>query len=244
MISERTTMKQLLALCPLLSLIALAAEAAPPAQPQAPGIESPGYRWNAPIGEKVEALRRKGNAERGRETYQVCQGCHKPDGTGRPDGSYPQLAGQHATVLIKQMEDIREGQRDNPKMFPFAGKHVVDVQGVADIAVYLQGLPIPVNNARGPGRDLERGRALYEKDCEICHGKYGQGSAQKFYPVLAGQHYPFLLRQAREIRERKRRNANPRMVKVVQRYTDADLEVVSDYISRLALPPKAPPVGR
>lgn len=240
MTRERAAMKSPFLVLPVLFCAALAAEAAPPQQPKAPGIESPGYEWNAPVGEKVEALRRKGNAERGRETYQVCQGCHKPDGSGRSDGSYPQLAGQHATVLIKQMEDIREGQRDNPKMFPFAGKHVVDVQGVADIAVYLQGLPIPPNNGRGPGKDLERGKSLYDKNCENCHAKNGEGDAKKFYPVLAGQHYAFLLRQVREIKDKQRRNANPKMVKAVQGYTDADLEAVSDYISRLTLPPRAP----
>lgn len=210
--------------------------AAPPAQPKAPGIESPGYQWNAPIGEKVEALRRKGNADRGREAYQVCQGCHKPDGAGRPDGSYPQIAGQHATVLIKQMADIREGRRDNPKMFPFASRHVIDVQEIADIAVYLARLPIPAGNGKGSGADLVRGETLYEKDCQICHGKNGEGDAGKFYPVLAGQHYKFLLREARDIKNKTRRNANPRMVKVVQKYNDADLEAVSDYISRLVLP--------
>jgi len=240
MLSERVPMKSSRLLFPILLGVALTAEAVPPQQPKAPGIESPGYEWNAPVGEKVEALRRKGNAERGRETYQVCQGCHKPDGSGRPDGTYPQLAGQHATVLIKQMEDIREGQRDNPKMFPFAGKHVVDVQGVADIAVHLQRLPIPPNNGRGPGKELERGKVLYEKNCEICHAKTGEGDAKKFYPVLAGQHYAFLLRQVREIKEKKRRNANPKMVKAVQGYTDADMEAVSDYISRLTLPARAP----
>lgn len=213
-----------------------AAVAAPPQQPKAPGIESPDYVWNAPIGEKVLALQRKGNAERGREAYQVCQGCHRPDGAGRPDGSYPQLAGQHATVLIKQMADIREGRRDNPKMFPFAGKHVIDVQGVADIAVYLERLPVPANNGRGPGTDLARGRELYDKDCRSCHGPHGEGQAQKFYPRLAGQHYLFLVRELRDIRDRKRRNANPEMVKVVQKYTDADMEVVSDYMSRLVPP--------
>jgi cytochrome c553 len=218
----------------LTAVASAAADAAAPRQPKAPGIESPGYEWNAPIGEKVEALRRKGNAERGREAYQLCQGCHKPDGSGLRDGTYPQLAGQHATVLIKQMEDIREGRRDNPKMFPFAGKHVINVQEVADIAVYLQGLPIPSDNGKGPGKDLARGKALYDKDCVICHGKNGEGDAKKFYPVLAGQHYAFLLRQAREIRELKRRNANPKMVKVVENYSDADLEAVCDYMSRIA----------
>ena len=30
------------------------------------------------------------------------------------------MAGQHSTVIIKQIADIRIGKRDNPKMYPFA----------------------------------------------------------------------------------------------------------------------------
>lgn len=227
----------------LILLLPVVVCAAPPDQPRVPGIESPGYQWNAPTGEKVEALRRKGNADRGREAYQVCQGCHKPDGSGRPDGTYPQIAGQHATVLIKQMADIREGRRDNPKMFPFANKHVINIQEIADIAVYLAGLPIPPGNGKGTGTELARGKEIYEKDCLLCHGRNGEGDAGKYYPVLAGQHYKFLLREAHDIKNKVRRNSNPKMVKVVQKYNDADLEAVSDYISRLVLPLE-PPRGK
>lgn len=216
-----------------------AALAAPPRQPQAEGIESPGYVWNAQVGEKEEALKLKGDAERGRVAYQVCQGCHRPDGSGRPDGTYPQLAGQHATVLIKQMADIREGRRDNQKMFPFAGKHVITVQEVADIAVYLQTLKIPHDNGKGPGTALDRGRELYKKDCQSCHGENGEGNEKKFYPVLAGQHYQYLLREIRDIRDGKRRNANPKMVKVVQNYSDGDMSAVVDYMSRLRMPERS-----
>jgi cytochrome c553 len=219
----------------LIILGALAAPviAAPPTPPVAPGIESKSYRWDKLTAEEAEALKLKGDPARGRVAYEVCQGCHKPDGSGLADGAYPQLAGQHATVLIKQMGDIRVGRRDNPKMYPFAGKHMINVQEIADIATYLQQLPIPKDNGRGPGTDLARGGELYRKDCVNCHGDRGEGDAGKFYPVLAGQHYLYMVRQVKEIRDAKRRNANPRMVKAVKGYTDAQIEAVSDYLSRL-----------
>ncbi|MDH4285360.1 MAG: c-type cytochrome, partial [Gallionellaceae bacterium] len=190
-------------------------------------------------GEKREILKLKGNAMLGQEAYQGCQGCHKANGAGRPDGTYPQLAGQHASVLIKQMSDIREGLRENPKMFPFAGKHVVTTQEIADIAVYLQNMKIPRDNGKGPGVDLARGKELYMKDCQTCHGDNGEGSEDEFYPVLAGQHYQYMLREIRDIRKGKRRNANPKMVKVVKNYSDVDAEAVSDYMSRLMMPERA-----
>jgi cytochrome c553 len=218
--------------------LASSAFAAPPTPPVAPGIESKSYRWDKLTPEEAEALKLKGDPARGRVAYEVCQGCHKPDGSGLADGAYPQLAGQHATVLIKQMGDIRIGRRDNPKMYPFAGKHMINVQEIADIAIYLQQLPIPKDNGRGPGTALARGADLYRKHCVTCHGDHGEGDARKFYPVLAGQHYLYLVRQVTEIRDAKRRNANPRMVKAVKGYSDADVEAVSDYLSRLSLPPR------
>ncbi|MDH4215297.1 MAG: c-type cytochrome [Gallionella sp.] len=222
-----------------LTLMPLTALSVPPQQPKAEGIESPNYVWNADSGEKKEILNLKGDAMLGKEAYRGCQGCHKANGAGIPDGTYPQLAGQHASVLIKQMADIREGQRENPKMFPFAGKHVVTSQEVADIAAYLQNMKIPRDNGKGPGTRLDRGKELYLKDCQTCHGDNGEGSANKFYPVLAGQHYQYMLREIRDIRKGKRRNANPKMVKVVRDYTDADAEAVSDYMSRLMMPERA-----
>ncbi len=225
--------------CLLLSLFSAAVFAAPPPQPKAEGIESPNYVWNADGGEKKEILKLKGNAERGKEAYQGCQGCHKANGAGIPDGTYPQLAGQHASVLIKQMADTREGRRDNPKMFPFAGKHVVTPQEIADIAVYLQNMKIPRDNGKGPATALARGKDLYLKDCQTCHGDNGEGNAARFYPVLAGQHYKYMAREIRDVRDGKRRNANPKMVKVVKDYSDADGDAVADYMSRLLMPERA-----
>jgi cytochrome c553 len=213
--------------------LSAAAHAAPPKAPVAPGIESKSYRWDQLTAEEAEALKLKGDPARGQVAYEVCRGCHKPDGSGLADGAYPQLAGQHATVLIKQMGDIRVGRRDNPKMYPFAGSHIISVQEIADIAIFLQRLPIPPENGRGPGTALARGGELYRKDCVTCHGERGEGDARKFYPVLAGQHYLYMVRQVKEIRDAKRRNANPRMVKAVKGYSDADVEAVSDYMSRL-----------
>lgn len=222
----------------VIGALAAPVAAAPPAAPVAPGIESKSYRWDKLTAEETRALKLRGDPARGRVAYEVCQGCHKPDGSGLADGAYPQLAGQHATVLIKQMGDIRAGRRDNPKMYPFAGKHMIDVQEIADIAAYLQQLPIPRDNGRGPGTDLARGGELYRKDCETCHGDRGEGDAGKFYPVLAGQHYLYTVRQVKEIRDAKRRNADPRMVKAVKGYTDAQIEAVSDYLSRLDPAPR------
>lgn len=217
-----------------LALTALAALAGPPA-PKKEGIESKGYKWNAQEGEKIEALKLKGDAKRGEEAYEVCSACHLPSGAGRPDGTFPQLAGQHSTVLIKQMADIRGGLRDNPIMYPFAAT-LTDSQELADVAAYIETLKIPHDNGKGAGTDLELGKKLYVRDCQSCHLPNGEGDRAKFYPVLAGQHYKYMLRQAIEIREGKRRNANPDMVKVIKTYSDKEIDAIVDYMSRLEMP--------
>jgi cytochrome c553 len=205
-----------------------------PKQPYAPGIESPGYVWNQPNDEQMIALAHDADPQLGEEAYEVCRGCHQADGSGRGDALYPQLAGQHATVLIKQMVDVRAGRRDNPKMHPFVAEWVVSPQEVADIAAYLSQLPIPPGNLKGDGSALARGKILYDNDCATCHGAQGEGNAAEFYPRVAHQHFGYLDRESRLIRDGGRRNANPEMVKAIKGYSDIDIAAVSDYMSRLS----------
>ncbi len=89
-------MKKIIALALSLALAPALSLAGPPAAKQA-GIEAKDYKWNAQEGEKIEALKLKGNAKEGKEGYEVCGACHLPSGAGRPDGTFPQLAGQHTT---------------------------------------------------------------------------------------------------------------------------------------------------
>jgi cytochrome c553 len=224
---------------PALAVILIAALAsAQPPPPKKAGIEKEGYVWNEAAGEKIEALKLKGDPVNGEDAYEVCSACHLPSGAGRPDGTFPQLAGQHSTVVIKQIADIREGRRDNPIMYPFA-KTLIDPQELADVAAYIETLPIPTDNGKGPGTDLANGEKLYKRDCTVCHGDHGEGNAEKFYPVLAGQHYKYLNRQIEEIAHKKRRNANPDMVKIVVKYTPEERAAVVDYMSRLEWPERA-----
>lgn len=190
--------------------------------------------WNEIKGELKIALETKGDVARGETAFETCQGCHRKDASGRVSGAYPRLSGQHATVLMKQIADIRSGQRSNPKMEPFISDHVLTPYEIADIALYLQGLPISATIGKGPGTGIETGKQLYEKDCASCHGAMGEGNAVKFFPMVASQHYRYLLREVQFIRDGYRRNANPDMVSVIKPYTSADLEAVADYMSQLA----------
>lgn len=195
------------------------------------GINDPA--WNEMYPERVQAIQAKGDIKRGESAFVICQGCHRAGALGRVDGSYPRLAGQHVSVLIKQMADVQTERRTNPKMLPFIQLHEILPQHVADIAAYLHSLPVPETQGRGPGDKLPRGRLLYEKDCASCHGSQGEGSDAKFYPRVSGQHFNYLLLESQSIRDGKRRNAHPVMVKVIRNYSDGDIAAVADFMSRL-----------
>jgi cytochrome c553 len=236
--SRELAMKKLV----LALFLAIGAAALAYAEPPAPGSSGIGikdYPWQAMPGEKSEALERKGNRKRGEELYALCRGCHLPSAGGHADGSVPQLAGQHSSVLIKQMADIRAGLRDSPTMHPFAAV-LSDPQELADLAAYLEALCIPIEHGHYDAQDavqqVANGKALYEKECRVCHGANGEGSRHKLYPVIAGQHYKYLLQQMTDIRDGKRRNANPEMVRIISKYNDDQLIAISAYQSSLVMP--------
>jgi len=128
--------------------------------------------------------------ENGRRVYLTCAVCHRPEGWGSPDGAYPQIAGQLPEVVIKQLADIRAGNRDNPLMYPFALPRILGgPQNIADVAAYVATLPMTADNARGPGVDLDLGRELYEAQCAECHGAEGEGllvEGEVVFPPLWG----------------------------------------------------------
>lgn len=194
--------------------------------------------WNEGGGEQDEALHLQGDPENGRDVYEVCAACHLPEGWGLADGTFPQLAGQHPKVIVKQLADIRAQNRDNPTMYPFAlPSQIGGSQAIADVVAYIAKLPMTPANGLGPGDDLEHGRKLYEENCVRCHGPTGEGDNQKYFPRVQGQHYNYIVRQFREIKGGQRRNANPEMVEQVKNFSERDVLAVSDYTARLR-PPK------
>jgi len=194
--------------------------------------------WNEIKGELKTAMEATPDAKRGQAAFDQCVGCHRTDASGRTSGAYPRLSGQHATVLMKQIADVRSGRRSNPKMEPFVSDHVLDAFQIADVALYLSQLPIDKPNGKGPGNLIAKGKALYDKDCADCHGGKGEGDGPRFYPMVAAQHYKYLLREVYFIRDGDRRNSNPEMVAVIKPYTSAELEAVADYMASLAAPQK------
>ncbi len=179
--------------------------------------------------------------QNGMEVYEVCAACHLTEGWGTKEGTFPQLAGQHRSVLIKQLADIRALNRDNPSMYPFALPAAIgDEQALADVTTYIEKLPMNPEWGKGewgPGTvQYMLGEQLYKKNCVECHGETGMGDPVKYYPRINGQHYNYMMRQFEWIRDGKRRNANPEMVKQIENFSDDDMKFVINYVTHQAVP--------
>lgn len=187
--------------------------------------------------EVEKAIHLTPDVENGKKVYMICTVCHRPEGWASPDGRYPQIAGQQASVLIKQLADIRARNRDNPTMLPFTSPRLLGgAQEIADVAAYISQLPMSPNTLVGPGYELELGERLYKEECAECHGQEGEGDKKDHIPLIQGQNFHYLVRQFDWIRSGKRRNADSKMVKQIQRFSPRDEYAVLDYVSRIKPP--------
>lgn len=199
------------------------------------------YAWvDTPeaVAEIDKAMAVTPDLEKGKELYQSCALCHSPEGWGNPSGHYPQIAGQHKSVIIKQIVDIRTGSRDNPTMYPFAqASYLGGADNIAHVAAYIEKLLMNPNNNQGSGTEVAYGESIYKQDCAECHKETGAGDAKEFYPRLQGQNFHYLVRQLNWIQIGKRRNADKQMLRKLHKMGAREIHAVADYISHLPTDP-------
>ena len=179
-----------------------------------------------------------GDIQRGKDAYAECQTCHRTDASGRIAFNIPRLSGQHASVLIKQLMDIRSGLRVNQEMRDYMHDSDLTLQDFADMAAYLQSLPVAGKIGQGPPELVPHGKELYASDCAGCHGEHGEGRPELFFPMLASQHYGYLLRELDLILSGERGNSNPAMPPILKNYTTDDKQAIAAYLAQLPAPGK------
>lgn len=180
----------------------------------------------------------------GETLFGNCARCHGVAGTGAPDGSIPAIAGQHFRVLVRQLVDYRHDKRWDSRMEHFADTpYLIATQDVADVANYVSSLKRTTAGVPGGGEQLERGARLYEQRCAGCHGVRGEGDRLKAYPRLAGQHFPYLLRQLHDAVEGRRPNFSPAHIRLLAPLDRDDYVGICDYLSRIAAPPPITPIS-
>jgi cytochrome c553 len=210
--------------------------AAEPGRPAPPGVAQPGGTRASARVELRDAMLATPDPRRGEELYAPCGACHGVDGRGVADGSVPVIAGQHYTVIAKQLVDYRHGQRWDIRMEHASRMgHLAGGQDLADVAAFVSTLPRGFGPGHGDGSNLGVGAATYFDRCERCHGPLGEGDAERGIPRLSGQHYAYLFRQFFDAVEERRPNMGALHLDLMRPLERAQIDGISDYLSRTGL---------
>lgn len=191
-----------------------------------------------------------GDAAAGKNKAAACGACHNADGNSLA-AAFPKLAGQNERYLIKQMNDIKNGDvtkggRSVPQM---AGQlDNMSEQDIADIAAYFASQKITLGAAKK--EHLALGEQVYRfgvvergiPACTACHSPTGQGNKAAGFPALGGQHAAYTASQLKAFRlgaeheDKGRRNdtETPSVMRnIAFKLSDKEIEAVSSYISGL-----------
>jgi cytochrome c553 len=172
---------------------------------------------------------------RGATLAQRCAICHGPTGISRADS--PNLAGQYASVIYKQLLDFRSGARINAVMSPFAAN--LSDQEITDLASYYAYLPrLP---AYHPERRLPRPRVVIYgaplrgiAPCGACHGSLDNKTGS---PWLEGQSEVYMKEQLQAFASGQRTNdISQQMRNIARAMTPQEIDEAAAYYA--AQPPE------
>lgn len=179
-----------------------------------------------------------GDAAAGERKSAVCAACHGADGNSEL-GSNPKLAGQNVRYLVKQMTDIKEGNRTVALMTGLLDN--MSEQDLEDIAAYYAEQEHTIQGA-DPAL-VELGSSIYRGGiadlgvaaCTACHGPSGDGVAQAGFPSISGQHAEYTATQLKAFRAGERTNDGDSapMRTVSERLTDREIEALASYMAGL-----------
>jgi len=178
-----------------------------------------------------------GDAAAGQAASATCAGCHGADGKAiLPE--YPNLAGQHASYIAKQLTAYRDGERVNQLMSPMAA--ALTDQNILDLAAYYSEMT-PIKGVSQEenltlGQNIFRGGVTSAgiASCTGCHGPAGKGNPAAKYPSLSGQNAAYLALQLRMFRSGERNNdLNEMMRSLAHRLSDAEIDAVANYAAGL-----------
>ncbi len=161
--------------------------------------------------------------------YAHCASCHLHDGSGRPDGSIPRLAGQRRAVIEAQLYRLRAGIVRLPVMQAFA--RTLAPEEVGQVAAYLSALPATWETPNHAPTDTRLGAPLYAEHCASCHGVNGEGHDGLFAPRLCGQYATYLDRRLDEIAERRRGDADAIMATALKTVPTEDLHPIVAFLA-------------
>jgi len=178
-----------------------------------------------------------GDATAGAQKSAVCGACHGATGSSiNPE--WPNLAGQHESYIVTQLQSFKQAIRDNPLMMPNAA--LLSDQDMQDLGAHFAsqapaGLEADPSNYKA-GEKLYRGGDTERKlpACIACHGPQGKGNGPARYPALRAQHSVYTYNQLKAFAEGRRRTpTNDIMQVVAARLTDDEMRALASYTQGL-----------
>ncbi|MGO7367601.1 cytochrome c [Rhizobium ruizarguesonis] len=169
---------------------------------------------------------------RGATLAQQCAICHGPTGISRADS--PNLAGQYAVVVYKQLHDFKTGARSNAVMSPFATN--MSEQDMRDLAAYYSYLPRlpesrPQAAAEVPAIVASGAPMRGVAPCGSCHGSIENKAGS---PWLNGQSAVYIKAQLHAFAADARRNDNSQQMRNVARaMTEEEIDAAAKYYASL-----------
>lgn len=86
----------------------------------------------------VQGLAQAADAAAGKAKAMMCAACHGPAGISS-NPMYPNLAGQKANYIVKQLKDFKSGARNNSPLMPPMAKPLSDAD-MENLAAYFSSL--------------------------------------------------------------------------------------------------------
>jgi cytochrome c553 len=183
----------------------------------------------------------KPDIQHGDELFIQCVSCHGGKGAGQENGNTPRIAGQHYSVLLKQLVDFRHHKRWDFRMEEHADQHHLETpQDIADVAAYVNQLEVGSAPGVGDGIHASDGALIFGAKCASCHGASGAGDAKHSVPRLAGQHYGYLVRQMYDAVDGRRPTLQLVHSKKIEPLDFEQVRAVADYLSRVGWQTEAP----
>ena len=169
------------------------------------------------------------DAAAGKQKAVPCAACHGADGNST-NPLWPKLAGQTSRYLYLQLRDFKEGRRKDPLMSPMAAN--LSREDMLDLADYFSSQKMAASTYKVAGAKVAEGKKITDNAlCPMCH--LGGFSGQNEIPVVAGQHYDYIVKQLKDFRARARTNDAGSMTAYTQGLTDEQIDSLAQYITNL-----------
>jgi len=191
----------------------------------------------------------------GKEKSEACVSCHGDNGNSIVS-TFPKLAEQHSSYLIKQLQAFKSGARKNPMMSAIASG--LSEEDMVDIATYyadqkISSNELPILNQTqdedknsnskvdiqtiiAQGADLYRNGDLTREvsACIACHGPLGEGNKPAAFPALKSQHADYLIQTLTDFKSGARTsNPDNMMHMIAKKMTDEEIKALSYRISMM-----------